>query len=192
MFNFFYAEQVLLLFLSRLCTGWGTQCETWTHDPEIKTWAEIKSWMLNWLSHPGPPTCIIFKGRNTGTEKIKYPYEIFHHLQNRSLHFWAWHSFFWGGGRFWHSKPSETKPLLPLPVSAPTAPTNFISQLHWATFCFLRTLLHTSGLYICSSIWLELLIPALPILNSILISCAAQAFSLVKPLLILFHTHPAK
>ena len=24
-----------------------------THDPEIKTWAEIKSQMLNWLSHPG-------------------------------------------------------------------------------------------------------------------------------------------
>ena len=77
MFNFFYVEQVLLLFLSRLCTGWGTQCETWTHNPEIKTWAEIKSWTLNWLSHPGPPTCIIFKGRKTGTEKIKYPYEYF-------------------------------------------------------------------------------------------------------------------
>ena len=23
-----------------------------SHDPEIMTWAEIKSWMLNWQSHP--------------------------------------------------------------------------------------------------------------------------------------------
>jgi len=25
-------------------------------DPVIKTWAEIKSQTLNWLSHPGAPT----------------------------------------------------------------------------------------------------------------------------------------
>ena len=28
----------------------------WSHDAEIMTWAEIKSQMLNWLSHPGAPT----------------------------------------------------------------------------------------------------------------------------------------
>ena len=29
----------------------GTQC----HDPEIMTWAQIRSWMLTWLSYPGVP-----------------------------------------------------------------------------------------------------------------------------------------
>ena len=29
----------------------------WTHHPEIKTWVEIESQMLNWLSHPGIPHC---------------------------------------------------------------------------------------------------------------------------------------
>ena len=27
----------------------------WSHDPGVVTWAEIKSQMLNWLSHPGAP-----------------------------------------------------------------------------------------------------------------------------------------
>ena len=33
----------------RVCCGELTNCE-------IMTWAETKSWMLNWLSHPGSPT----------------------------------------------------------------------------------------------------------------------------------------
>ena len=32
------------------------QCGAWTHDTEIKTWAEVKSQPLNQLSHPGTPT----------------------------------------------------------------------------------------------------------------------------------------
>ena len=28
---------------------------TLSHDREIMTWAEVKSWMLNWLGHPGTP-----------------------------------------------------------------------------------------------------------------------------------------
>ena len=39
----------------RLCAEHGAQCGTWPHDPEIRTWAEIKSWTLNQLSHPGAP-----------------------------------------------------------------------------------------------------------------------------------------
>ena len=35
------------------------ECGAWhrarSHDPEIMTWAEIKSWMLNQFSHPGTP-----------------------------------------------------------------------------------------------------------------------------------------
>ena len=46
--------------LSRLHTQCGAQCGTWTHDTEIKTWAEIESWMLNWLSHPGAPVWFFF------------------------------------------------------------------------------------------------------------------------------------
>ena len=32
------------------------QCKAWSQDPEIMIWAEIKSWMLNQVSHPGTPT----------------------------------------------------------------------------------------------------------------------------------------
>jgi len=49
------------LFLSRLHTQHGAQHGAWTHDPEIKTWAEIKSLMLNWLRNPGTPTYVYFK-----------------------------------------------------------------------------------------------------------------------------------
>ena len=38
---------------SRLPTECGAWHGAWSHDPEIMTWAEIKSWMLNRLSHPG-------------------------------------------------------------------------------------------------------------------------------------------
>ena len=31
-----------------------------SHDPEIMTWAQIKSWILNHLSHPGAPGIYIF------------------------------------------------------------------------------------------------------------------------------------
>ena len=31
-----------------------------SHDPEIMTWAEIKSRMLNWVSHPGAPRICVF------------------------------------------------------------------------------------------------------------------------------------
>ena len=32
-----------------------------SHDSEIMTWAEIKSWMLNWLSHLNAPKNAVFK-----------------------------------------------------------------------------------------------------------------------------------
>ena len=38
---------------SKLCTEHRAQCGVWSPDPEIVTWAEIKSQMLNWLRHPG-------------------------------------------------------------------------------------------------------------------------------------------
>lgn len=41
--------------LSRLHTQWKAQRGVWSHDLEIMTWAEIKSWTLNWLNHPGAP-----------------------------------------------------------------------------------------------------------------------------------------
>ena len=37
--------------IKRFHAGCGAQ----THNPEIKTWAEMKRWMFNWLSHPGAP-----------------------------------------------------------------------------------------------------------------------------------------
>ena len=32
----------------------STQCRTWSYGPRIMTWAEIKSWTLNRLSHQVP------------------------------------------------------------------------------------------------------------------------------------------
>ena len=33
--------------------GCSVSADPWSHDPEITTWAEIKSWSLNWQNHPG-------------------------------------------------------------------------------------------------------------------------------------------
>ena len=41
-----------------------------SHDPEIMTWAEIKSQILNWLSHPGTPKQESLKKRSIYFEKI--------------------------------------------------------------------------------------------------------------------------
>ena len=40
----------------------------WSHDGEIMTGAEIKSWWLHWLSHPGAPD---FFSSNNHITKIK-------------------------------------------------------------------------------------------------------------------------
>lgn len=37
------------------------QAGSQSYDPEIMTWAKIKSWMLNWLSHSGTPQKIHFR-----------------------------------------------------------------------------------------------------------------------------------
>ena len=39
----------------RLCAECGAWYGAWFHTPKSMTWAKIKSWMLNWLSHPGTP-----------------------------------------------------------------------------------------------------------------------------------------
>ena len=43
-----------------LCCQRRPQLGAWSQDCEIMTWAEIKSWMLNWLSHSGAPLGFIF------------------------------------------------------------------------------------------------------------------------------------
>ena len=54
----FFVLFCFVLFLSKLHAQHGTQCWAWIHDAEIKTWAEIKSWILNQLSHPGTPSIL--------------------------------------------------------------------------------------------------------------------------------------
>ena len=54
-FFFFVCLFVCLFVLSRLHAQGGAQCGVWTHNPEVKTWTEIKSWMFNRLSHPSAP-----------------------------------------------------------------------------------------------------------------------------------------
>ena len=46
---------------SRLHTQHGAQHGAWTHNPEIMTWAKIKSQIFNWLSHPSAPQRSNFK-----------------------------------------------------------------------------------------------------------------------------------
>ena len=50
-----FTDCFCFFFLSRLHVQHRDQCEAWTHNTQIKTWAEIKSQSLNWLSHPGAP-----------------------------------------------------------------------------------------------------------------------------------------
>ena len=44
--------------LSRLHAQCRIQRRAWSYDPEIMTWAEIKSWTLKWLSHAYTPSLI--------------------------------------------------------------------------------------------------------------------------------------
>ena len=48
-----YLYVFFFFFSSRLHTQNGAEHGAWTHNFEIKIWAEIKSQMLNELSHPG-------------------------------------------------------------------------------------------------------------------------------------------
>ena len=48
-----YIYIYIMKYIYWLCTQYGAQHGAWTHNSEIKTWAEIKSQMINWLSHPG-------------------------------------------------------------------------------------------------------------------------------------------
>ena len=54
-----YTEYIFL-FLSGLHAQRRAQHRAWTHTPEIKTWAETKSWVFNWLSHSDTSTEYIF------------------------------------------------------------------------------------------------------------------------------------
>ena len=47
--------------LSRPHAQCGVHCRAQSHNHEIMTWAEIKSWRLNWLSHPGTPKNNFYK-----------------------------------------------------------------------------------------------------------------------------------
>lgn len=42
------------------CSAWSSISHPGDHDPEIITWAAIKNWMINWLSHPGGQTLCSF------------------------------------------------------------------------------------------------------------------------------------
>lgn len=35
----------------------SVSCGAWSHNPECMTWAETKSWPLNWLCYPGARFC---------------------------------------------------------------------------------------------------------------------------------------
>ena len=50
----------------------GAQCKAQSNDPDIMTWAEIKSRMVNWLSHPGA----LIKGLWLLREKISWPFYL--------------------------------------------------------------------------------------------------------------------
>ena len=60
-FIYFYFLRILFIYLGerrsreRGTSGLHTECRARTHNPEIMTWAETKTWMLNWLSHPRAP-----------------------------------------------------------------------------------------------------------------------------------------
>ena len=45
--------------------GHRAWCGAWSHNPEIMTWAEIKSQALNQLNHPGAPCINLLLKRKT-------------------------------------------------------------------------------------------------------------------------------
>ena len=47
--------------LSKLHTQRRAPCEAGSYDPEIRSWAETMSWLLNWLCHTGAPHMFILK-----------------------------------------------------------------------------------------------------------------------------------
>ena len=49
---------------SRLHTEYGAQRGTCFPNPEIMIWAEIKNWMLNWLSHPEAPVLLSYRQKH--------------------------------------------------------------------------------------------------------------------------------
>ena len=55
--------------LSRLHAQHRAQRGTWSHDPGIMTWAEIKSWTLNQLSYPGIPLFYFYSWEKRNLEK---------------------------------------------------------------------------------------------------------------------------
>ena len=54
---------------SRLLAGHGAWRGAQSHNPEIMTWAKIKSWVLSWLSHPGAREKLTFLIRWITCEK---------------------------------------------------------------------------------------------------------------------------
>ena len=58
--------------LSRLHTQSRAWCGAWSHDPEIMIWTKIQSWMLNQLSHPGPPVLVFLIWPFTKKKKKVY------------------------------------------------------------------------------------------------------------------------
>lgn len=49
------STRIYFLFFFKQAPQHGAQCSAWTHDPKMKTWAEIKSRTLNLLTHPSAP-----------------------------------------------------------------------------------------------------------------------------------------
>ena len=65
--------------ISRFRAQQGAHYGARSHDPEIMTWADIRSQMLNWLSHLGAPKCHYF---------FEWPWESYLYSD---LHFlWPW------------------------------------------------------------------------------------------------------
>jgi len=51
--------------------------KAWTHNPEIKTWAEIKSQMLNQLNHPRTPKNTFWKDKLLKYSLYNYGFKDF-------------------------------------------------------------------------------------------------------------------
>jgi len=129
------------------CTERGARLGAQSQDSEIMTWAEIKSWVLTWLSHPGTPTHTLLSNKTLSPFKVKYPVNL--HVTHDSCK-----ADFIPIFRDWEKDFIEPKQIIHIPfpvlVDAPEVQINSMWCVCWGAsgkgFLTLRNKLRKKGL----------------------------------------------
>ena len=80
----------------RPLTEHGSRYRAGRHDPEIMTWAPIKSSTLNWLSHPGIPGTFYLWGEGFVKHYVTHPVQMWRGTWVFACSQCSWHLLVWG------------------------------------------------------------------------------------------------